>query len=148
RGSNEEQQDSQAFLGVAMMLALFLMFILLVTQFNSFYQALLILSAVIMSTAGVLLGLLISQSPFSRILTGTGVVADEGIVENSDIVLIDTFHVIRRVRADLRLQKLAVVASVLRVRPVFLVPATPIRALLPKGLGVSVDFIGRSVEHG
>ncbi|MGQ9425456.1 efflux RND transporter permease subunit [Gilvimarinus sp. F26214L] len=148
RGSNEEQQDSQAFLAVALLLSLFLMFILLVTQFNSFYQSLLILSAVIMSTAGVLLGLLISQSPFSTILTGTGIVALAGIVVNNNIILIDTYNVIRRERPDVEPPVAAVMASVQRLRPVFLTTFTTILGLLPMALGLSVDFLGRSVAHG
>jgi multidrug efflux pump len=95
RGANEEQADSLAFVQVAFLLSLLLMFILLVTQFNSFYQSTLILLAVIMSTAGVLLGLLITDSPFSAILTGVGVVALAGIVVNNNIVLIDTFNYVR-----------------------------------------------------
>ncbi|MDP5052468.1 MAG: efflux RND transporter permease subunit, partial [Congregibacter sp.] len=95
RGANEEQADSLAFVQVAFLLSLLLMFVLLVTQFNSFYQSGLILLAVIMSTAGVLLGLIITGNPFSAVLTGVGVVALAGIVVNNNIVLIDTFNVVR-----------------------------------------------------
>ena len=77
------------------------MFVLLVTQFNSLYQGVLILVAVVMSTAGVLLGLLITQSPFSAILTGVGVVALAGIVVNNNIILIDTYNHLRREHPDL-----------------------------------------------
>ena len=86
RGANEEQAKSLAFLSVAFSLALFLMFVLLVTQFNSFYQGFLILSSVVMSTTGVLLGLFLSQAVFSTILTGVGIVALAGIVVNNNIV--------------------------------------------------------------
>jgi multidrug efflux pump len=96
RGANEEQADSLAFVQVAFLLSLLLMFVLLVTQFNSFYQSALILLAVIMSTAGVLLGLLVTGDPFSAILTGVGVVALAGIVVNNNIVLIDTFNYVRK----------------------------------------------------
>lgn len=148
RGSNEEQQKSQAFLMVALLLALFLMFILLVTQFNSFYQAILTLSAVVMSTAGVLLGLLLTQSPFSTILTGTGIVALAGIVVNNSIVLIDTYNVIREESPELPLSQAAVMASVQRLRPVFLTTFTTILGLLPMAFGLSVDLLGRSIAHG
>jgi len=148
RGSNEEQQDSQAFLGVAFGLALFLMFVLLVTQFNSFYQGFLILSAVIMSTAGVFLGLLLTQSTFSTILTGTGIVALAGIVVNNNIVLIDTYNFIRNDEPDLSLRIAAVKASVQRLRPVVLTTFTTILGLLPMALGLSVDLAGRSIEAG
>ncbi|MGI1678728.1 MAG: efflux RND transporter permease subunit [Cellvibrionaceae bacterium] len=148
RGSNEEQENSASFLLVAMLLALFLMFILLVTQFNSFYQGILILSAVIMSTAGVLLGLLLTGSVFSTILTGTGIVALAGIVVNNNIVLIDTYNVLRKENPDLSLAKIAVMASTQRLRPVFLTTFTTILGLLPMALGLSVDLVGRSIEHG
>ena len=148
RGSNEEQEKSAAFLLVAMCLALFLMFILLVTQFNSFYQGILILSAVIMSTAGVLLGLLITQSVFSTILTGTGIVALAGIVVNNNIVLIDTYNVLRKENPGLSLAQIAVMASTQRLRPVFLTTFTTILGLLPMALGLSVDLLGRDIQHG
>ena len=148
RGANEEQEDSQAFLGVAGLLALFLMFILLVTQFNSFFQGLLILSAVVMSTAGVMLGLVITQSTFSTILTGTGIVALAGIVVNNNIVLIDTYNYIRKQEPDLPLRLVAVKASVQRLRPVFLTTFTTILGLLPMAIGLSVDLAGRNIEAG
>jgi len=131
RGANEEQQNSQAFLSVALVLALFLMFILLVTQFNSFYQSVLILSAVIMSTVGVLLGLLVTASPFSTILTGTGIVALAGIVVNNNIVLIDTYNFLRKQNPQLTSAEAAVRASVQRLRPVFLTTVTTILGLMP-----------------
>lgn len=148
RGSNEEQENSAKFLLVAMGLALFLMFILLVTQFNSFYQGILILSAVIMSTAGVLLGLLLTGSVFSTILTGTGIVALAGIVVNNNIVLIDTYNVLRKENPDLSLAQVAVMASTQRLRPVFLTTFTTILGLLPMALGLSVDLMGRNIAHG
>ena len=80
RGANEEQANSAAFLGKAFSLAMALMAILLVTQFNSYYQALIILSSVLLSTAGVLLGLLTTGQTFSVILTGIGIVALSGII--------------------------------------------------------------------
>jgi len=148
RGANEEQAKSSAFLSVAFSFALFLMFVLLVTQFNSFYQGLLILSAVIMSTAGVLLGLLLTQSTFSVILTGVGIVALAGIVVNNNIVLIDTYNHVRRLHSHLSPVQAVVMASTQRLRPVFLTTATTVLGLLPIATNVSVDLIGRTVEVG
>ena len=148
RGANEEQAESFAFLLVAFALALFLMFVLLVTQFNSFYQSALILSAVIMSTAGVLLGLLITQATFSVILTGVGIVALAGIVVNNNIVLIDTFNYIRMHEPELTHAQAAAKAAAQRLRPVFLTTATTILGLLPIATNLSIDFIGRAVTHG
>ncbi|GLS25243.1 efflux RND transporter permease subunit [Marinibactrum halimedae] len=148
RGANEEQENSQAFLMVAFSLALFLMFVLLVTQFNSFYQAFLILSAVVMSTAGVLLGLLVTQSVFSTIMTGVGIVALAGIVVNNNIVLIDTYNHIRRSHPEVVAPEAAVMASAQRIRPVFLTTITTILGLMPIAFGISVDLIGRDIITG
>ncbi|GAA5445641.1 multidrug resistance protein MexB [Microbulbifer sp. NBRC 101763] len=145
RGADEEQSESFQFLGVAFLLSLFLMFILLVTQFNSFYQSLLILSSVIMSTIGVMLGLLVTQSTFSVIMTGVGIVALAGIVVNNNIVLIDTYNFVRKSEPGLTPAQAALKASTQRLRPVFLTTATTILGLLPLALGVSVDMVGRNV---
>ena len=145
RGADEDQQESLTFLLGAFLLSLFLMFILLVTQFNSFYQSALILSSVIMSTAGVMLGLTLTQSTFSVIMTGVGIVALAGIVVNNNIVLIDTYNYVRRAEPELSHGAAAVKAAAQRLRPVFLTTATTILGLLPLALGVSVDMLGRTV---
>jgi multidrug efflux pump len=145
RGANEEQADSMAFVGVAFLLALALMFILLVTQFNSFYQSALIMLAVVMSTAGVLLGLLILGNPFSAILTGVGVVALAGIVVNNNIILIDTFNHVRRMHPELDTRAVIVRATAQRLRPVLLTTVTTVFGLLPLACGLSVDLISRSI---
>lgn len=148
RGANEEQQKTQDFIRFAFSLALMLMGILLVTQFNSFYQAALILSAVIMSTMGVLLGLIITGYPFSAIMTGVGIVALAGIIVNNNIVLIDTFNYLYRENPDWSMQRIIVQTGCLRLRPVFLTTFTTGFGLLPMALGVSIDLIGREVEVG
>ncbi len=148
RGANEEQEKSGAFLAVAFSLALFLMFILLVAQFNSIYQAVLTLSSVILSTAGVLLGLLLSQSLFSVIMTGVAIVALAGIVVNNNIVLIDTFNYLRRTRKSLDVKEIAILAATQRLRPVFLTTATTILGLMPLAIGFSVDLVNRTVVYG
>jgi multidrug efflux pump len=145
RGANEEQADSLAFVQVAFLLALALMFILLVTQFNSFYQSTLILLAVIMSTAGVLLGLLILGSPFSALLTGVGVVALAGIVVNNNIILIDTFNHVRSSHPELDTRAVIVRATAQRLRPVLLTTVTTVLGLLPLACGLSVDLISRNI---
>ncbi|MFL0811598.1 MAG: efflux RND transporter permease subunit [Agarilytica sp.] len=148
RGANEEQEKSFAFLTVAFGLALFLMFILLVTQFNSIYQAFLTLSSVILSTAGVFLGLMLTQSTFSVIMTGVGIVALAGIVVNNNIVLIDTFNHIRSTQFKYTIKEAAILAATQRLRPVFLTTATTILGLMPLALGVSVDLSGQSIIQG
>ena len=148
RGANEEQQKTNDFIGVAFTLALMLMCILLVTQFNSFYQALLILSAVIMSTIGVFLGLLLTGQAFSAIMSGVGVVALAGIVVNNNIVLIDTYNYLRREHPKWDLQRVIVTAGCQRLRPVLLTTVTTGFGLLPMASGVSIDLIGREIEVG
>jgi multidrug efflux pump len=146
KGEDQEQREAETFLLKAFGVALFVMAIILVTQFNSFYQASLILSAVIFSTIGVLLGLMITGQPFGIVMSGVGVIALAGIVVNNNIVLIDTYNLQRRrgrdpVEAVLR-------TGALRLRPVLLTTATTILGLLPMVLGVNIDFIGREITVG
>jgi multidrug efflux pump len=124
------------------------MFVLLVTQFNSIYQSVLILIAVVMSTAGVLLGLLILEAPFSAVLTGVGVVALAGIVVNNNIVLIDTYNHIRRQHPDLDYISLIVRTGAQRLRPVMLTTITTVFGLLPLASNLSIDLINRTILYG
>lgn len=148
RGANEEQAESLAFVGVAFGMSLLLMFVLLVTQFNSFYQSSLILFAVVLSTAGVLIGLLITGNPFSAILTGVGVVALAGIVVNNNIVLIDTYNEIRDKNPDMHYVDLIVRTGAQRLRPVMLTTITTVFGLLPLASNLSIDFVNRNIEYG
>lgn len=148
RGANEEQAESLAFVGVAFGMSLLLMFVLLVTQFNSFYQSSLILFAVILSTAGVLMGLLITGNPFSAILTGVGVVALAGIVVNNNIVLIDTYNEIRDKNPDMHYVDLIVRTGAQRFRPVMLTTITTVFGLLPLASNLSIDLVNRKIEYG
>ena len=148
RGANEEQAESLAFVGVAFGMSLLLMFVLLVTQFNSFYQSSLILFAVVLSTAGVLIGLLITGNPFSAILSGVGVVALAGIVVNNNIVLIDTYNEIRATNPDMHYVDLIVRTGAQRFRPVMLTTITTVLGLLPLASNLSIDFVNRTIEYG
>lgn len=145
RGANEEQADSMAFVAAAFSLALALMFILLVTQFNNFYQSSLILVAVVMSTAGVLLGLLVLGKPFSALLTGVGVLALAGIVVNNNIILIDTFNHLRKLHPELMAREVIVRATAQRMRPVLLTTVTTVCGLLPLACGFSIDLLSRTI---
>jgi multidrug efflux pump len=148
RGANEEQEQSAEFLVQAFALSMALMAILLVTQFNSYYQAILILSSVLLSTTGVLLGLLITGQPFSVMLTGIGIVALAGIIVNNNIVLIDTFNVLRRDHSEWSLQEVIVHTGVQRLRPVFLTTFTTGFGLLPLAMNISIDLVGAELEIG
>ncbi len=146
RGQNEEQNNSAAFLQNAFIVALAVMAIILVTQFNSFYQAFLILSAVLFSTVGVFAGLLIFQRPFGIIMSGIGVISLAGIVVNNNIVLIDTYNTLRKeglekVDAILR-------TGIQRLRPVLLTTVTTILGLMPMVLEMNIDLVNQKVEFG
>ncbi|MGB0681926.1 MAG: efflux RND transporter permease subunit [Magnetovibrionaceae bacterium] len=146
KGEDEEQRAAQDFLGKAFGVALFIMAIILVTQFNSFYSAGLILTAVIMSTIGVFIGLLITGQPFGIVMGGIGVIALAGIVVNNNIVLIDTFD---RLAKDTASEREAILRTgVQRFRPVLLTTITTILGLLPMVLGVNIDFVERVVTVG
>ncbi|MCF2947582.1 efflux RND transporter permease subunit [Paraglaciecola aquimarina] len=146
KGQNEQQAESEDFLVNSFMIALFVMAIILVTQFNSFYQAFLILSAVLFSTVGVFLGLLIFQKPFGIVMSGIGVIALAGIVVNNNIVLIDTYNILRKEGVPAMDAILRTGAQ--RLRPVLMTTVTTILGLLPMVMEVNIDFIGRLVEVG
>jgi len=146
KGEDREQREAQAFLVKAFGVALFIMAIILVTQFNSFYSALLILSAVIMSTIGVMIGLIVTGNPFGIVMTGIGVIALAGIVVNNNIVLIDTFDTLKKNVGDVREAILRTGAQ--RLRPVLLTTVTTILGLMPMVLQTNIDFISRNVTVG
>lgn len=146
KGEDEEQQESQAFLIKAFLAALFLIAIILVTQFNSFYSTMLILSAVVMSTVGVMIGLLILDQPFGIVMNGIGVIALAGIVVSNNIILIDTFDQIRDSERTPREAILRTCAQ--RLRPVLLTAVTTVLGLVPMMMGVNIDFVSREVTVG
>ena len=146
KGEDEEQEEAQAFLLKAFVVALFLMAAVLITQFNSFYSAFLILSAVVMSTIGVMLGLLLTGQPFGIVMSGIGVIALAGIVVNNNIVLIDTYDRLKREMRD-PLQAILETGAE-RLRPVFLTTITTILGLMPMVLGANVDLANRMVQVG
>ena len=147
KGEDEDQQEAQQFLMKAFIVALFVMAIILVTQFNSFYQAFLILSAVIMSTIGVMLGLLITQQPFGIVMSGVGVIALAGIIVNNNIVLIDTYDNLMKMGQFSRYEAI-VRTGAQRLRPVLLTTVTTVLGLLPMVLQMNIDFIAREVSIG
>ena len=146
RGSTEDQEEDMAFLRSAMMMALAIMAIILVTQFNSIYQAGLILTAVVFSTGGVLLGHLIMDKPFGIIMSSVGVITLAGIVVNNNIVFIDTYNVLRSRGFDAFDAILRTCA--IRLRPVLLTTVTTIVGLMPMVLGANINLIDREISIG
>jgi multidrug efflux pump len=146
RGADEEQKDAQAFLAKGAGAALFIMFVILVTQFNSFYQTVLTLATVVLAVGGVLLGMMVTGQKFSVIMTGTGIVALAGIVVNNAIVLMDTFNRLRGEGLDPIDAVLRTAAQ--RLRPILLTTGTTIMGLIPMATQVNFDFINRLVVVG
>ena len=146
KGQDEEQRQAQEFLSKAFGAALFIMAIILVTQFNSFYHAFLILSAVIMSTIGVMIGLLVTGQPFGIVMTGVGIITLAGVVVNNNIVLIDTF--VRLKNTGMDGIEAVVRTGAQRLRPVLLTAITTVFGLLPMVLSMNIDFLAPEIAFG
>ena len=147
RGADEEQRESGEFLGKAAVAALFMMFIILLTQYNSFYQTILTLSTVVLAISGVLVGMAVTGQRFSIIMTGTGIVALAGIVVNNAIVLIDTFNRLRD-EGVTDTRQAALKTSAQRLRPIMLTTITTILGLVPMALQVNMNFFTQTVSVG
>lgn len=140
-GQQEEQQESQVFLFNAFSMAIFLIGFILVSQFDSVFKPVLILSTVLLSTIGVLLGLLLFRMPFGVIMTGVGVISLAGVVVNNAIVLIDYINVLRD-RDGMDERESLVQAGLTRFRPVTLTAITTVMGLVPLAIGLNFDFNG------
>ena len=147
-GMAEESADVNSFMISAGITAVFIMLIMLLTQFNSFYQSFIILSSVTISCVGVLLGLLIMGKPFSTTMTGLSIVTLAGIVVNNNIVLIDTFNKLKEESPHLEKTIHIVNACKQRLRPILLTSLTTIFGLMPLAMGVSLDIISRDILLG
>jgi len=145
-GEDAEQADAMAFLANAFGAAIFLIFVVLLALFNSFTSVGLVLSAVIMSTIGVLLGLMIMGQPFSVVMTGIGIIALAGVVVNNNIVLIDTFDSLRREGKP----KIEAILQTCRerARPVVLTALTAILGVLPIAFGLNLELLSHEVTIG
>lgn len=154
-GQMEEQEKEMAFLGTALMVAVFMIFLIIVAQFNSISAPLIIVGAVVLSLIGVLLGLVISGMDFIIIMTMIGIISLAGVVVNNAIVLIDyTKLIISRKETELglsgekqeRLPMKYIVPSIVeggktRLRPVLLTAITTVLGLLPMAIGLNIDFL-------
>lgn len=145
-GEAEEQAAAMRFLMGAFITAIFSMFLILVIQFNSLYQAFLVLSAIVFSIAGVLLGLIATGRPFGVVMGGIGVISLAGIVVNNNIVLIDTFNDLRR--AGQGAMEAVLRTGAQRLRPVVLTSLTTILGLAPMVLAMNIDFFTRKIAFG
>ncbi|WP_157016543.1 efflux RND transporter permease subunit [Mesorhizobium xinjiangense] len=145
-GEDEEQQAASDFLSKAFGAAIFLIFVVLLALLNKFISVGLVLMAVVMSTIGVLLGLLIMGQPFGIVMTGIGVIALAGVVVNNNIVLIDTYDRLRREGWD----KLDAVLQTCRerARPVVLTAVTAILGVLPIAFGFNLELLNHEMTIG
>ncbi len=145
-GEDQEQAEAGAFLSKAFGAAIFLIFVVLLAQFNRFTSVWLVLSAVIMSTIGVLLGLLIMDQPFGIVMSGIGVIALAGVVVNNNIVLIDTFDTLRREGKP----KIEAILETCRerARPVVLTALTAILGVLPIAFGLNMELMHHETTIG
>lgn len=146
RGDFEQQEETGIFLMSAFSIAIFMMVTLLVTQFNSFYQAGLIMSAIVLSVAGVLMGLLIRGEPFGIVMSGVGVISLAGIVVNNNIVLIDTYNSMRS--SGLSAFDAALRTGAIRLRPVLLTAVTTVVGLIPMVMQWNIDLLHREFSMG
>ncbi len=137
-GEFEFQQESEDFLTKAFLVALLLIFLILVSMFNSVTQPFIIMTSVILSLGGAFLGLALFKSPFGIIMTGVGVISLAGVVVNNAIVLIDYTNRLRD--RGFALKDAVISAGVTRLRPVLLTAVTTILGLLPMITGISFDF--------
>jgi len=146
KGEDEERAKASAFLLKAFGTAIFLIFAILLAQFNKLSSVGLVLTAVVLSTFGVLLGLLVMGQPFGVVMTGIGVIANAGVIVNNNIVLIDTYDRLRR-------EGVAAYDAIIetcreRARPVVLTAVTAILGVLPIAFGMNVEFLSREITLG
>jgi multidrug efflux pump subunit AcrB len=137
-GESEEQEEAGKFLSRAFVIAVFLIFLILVTLFNSVMQPFIIMTSVLLSLGGAFLGLTLINAPFSIIMTGVGIISLAGVVVNNAIVLIDYTNKLRAGGMDLR--QAVIAGGATRLRPVMLTAVTTILGLIPMVTGVSINF--------
>ena len=145
-GESEDIAETQAFLGSSFALSMCLMILVLMIQFNSAWQTIVTMSAIILSSGGVFLGLWIMDRPFGVVMSGLGIIALAGVVVNNNIVLIDTFNEFRKKGYGAR--EAAFHAGLARFRPVVLTAVTTILGLMPMVFELTIQFADRSILVG
>ncbi len=145
-GANDEQAEAASFLGWALISAIFLILIVLVSQFNSITMPAIIMFTVVLSLVGVLWGLIFTGTAFGIIMTGIGVISLAGVVVNNAIVLLDYVQQLRKQGMDV--EDALIKAGVTRFRPVILTAVTTTLGLIPMALGITVDFVNLRIITG
>lgn len=145
KGEDTDTKETSEFLSQAFLVALFLILIILVTQFNSFFSAFLVLSAVFLSTVGVLGGLMLTGRPFGIVMGGIGVIALGGIIVSNNIIFIDTFDQLKKTSKDIKASILE--TGLTRIRPVLLTQITTVLGLVPMALKLNIDFFNGVITY-
>lgn len=145
-GQNEEQKKAEAFIQKSFLIALLLIFMILVIQFNSVSQPIIILTAVMVSLIGVFIGLIVYAMPFGIMMTGIGVISLAGVVVNNNIVLIDYINQLRK--RGLSRREAVIMAGLRRFRPVTLTAITTVLGLIPLTFGFGFDIYTFSIADG
>ena len=146
KGDAEDQQKTAIFLRNAFLFILTMTFLIMLTQFNSFYDAGVVMSAVFLSITGVLIGLLVTGRPFGIVMCGIGIMALAGIVLNNNILMVDSFHHLQKNGYDT--MDAIVRAGAQRIRPILLTAGAAVLGLLPMATSITLDFMHRTVTHG
>lgn len=146
KGEDEERDEASAFLGKAFGMAIFLIFAVLLAQFNKLTSVALVLFSIILSTIGVFIGMMIMAQPFGIVMTGIGIIALSGIVANNNIVLIDTYDRLRREGVPVEEAILRTCRE--RARPVLLTAGASVLGVLPIAFGININFIERGIVIG
>ncbi len=139
-GEQEDQQESSSFLGIAMILSICLILFILITQFNSIWKPMIILTEVIFSVVGVMLGFILTRMPVSIIMTGMGIVALAGIVVRNGILLVEFTDIL--LARGLKTRDAIIQAGKTRITPVLLTATATILGLIPLAIGLNIDFQG------
>jgi len=146
KGEDEEREKASAFLVTAFLTAIFLIFTILLAQFNKITSVFVVLTAVVLSTFGVMLGFMLMGQPFGVVMGGIGVIANAGVIVNNNIVLIDTYDRLRR--EGMEAYEAILLTCRERARPVVLTAVAAILGVLPIAFGVNLDFVLREVAIG
>ena len=145
-GEQQEQAKAQAFLSKAFLATIFIIMLVLMTQFDSLVFPLIVMTSVLLSLIGVFLGLVVTGMPFGVIMTGIGVISLAGVVVNNAIVLIDYYR--QLMARGMSSRQALETAGIVRFRPVLLTAITTILGLVPMATGISFDFINFTLEIG
>ncbi len=145
-GQEEDQKEAKSFLIKAFFISIFLITLILIATFDSFYFCLVILSSIIFSTIGVMIGLLATGKPFGIIMSGIGVIALAGIVVNNNIVLLDTYKELRKKEQDIK--EAIIRTGAQRLRPVMLTTLTTFFGLIPMAIGLNINFLKFETNFG